>query len=58
MIKKLPYFMVPRCLEFADELPKTPTQKVHKHVLLERGVGPGVWDREAAGIVLRRSTAR
>ena len=29
----MPYFMVPRYLELADELPKTPTQKVHKHVL-------------------------
>jgi len=58
LIEKLPYFMVPRYLEFAAELPKTPTQKVRKHVLRDRGVGPGVWDREAAGIVLRRSTAR
>lgn len=54
LIGRLPYFMVPRYLEFAAELPKTPTQKVHKHLLRDRGVGPGVWDREAAGIVLRR----
>src|SRR5690606_8353810 len=56
LVDRLPYFMVPRYLEFADELPKTPTQKVHKHLLRERGAGPGVWDREAAGIVLRRSS--
>lgn len=57
LIERLPYFMVPRYLEFTGALPKTPTQKVHKHLLRERGAGPGAWDREAAGIVLRRGTA-
>jgi len=56
LVDRLPYFMVPRYLEFAAELPKTPTQKVHKHLLRERGTGPDVWDREAAGIVLRRGS--
>ena len=55
LVDRLPYFMVPRYLEFAAELPKTPTQKVHKHVLRAAGVGADVWDREAAGIVLRRA---
>ena len=58
LIERLPYFMVPRYLEFTGALPKTPTQKVHKHLLRERGAGPQVWDREAAGIVLRRGTAQ
>lgn len=53
LIDRLPYFMVPRYLEFLDELPKTPTQKVHKHLLRETGATG--WDREAAGITLRRS---
>ncbi len=52
LVDRLPYFMVPRYLEFRDALPKTPTQKVHKHVLRESGVAG--WDREAAGITLRR----
>lgn len=56
LIDRLPYFMVPRYVEVADDLPKTPTQKVVKRTLRERGVGPGVWDREAAGIVLRRGS--
>jgi crotonobetaine/carnitine-CoA ligase len=56
LVERLPYFMVPRYLEFRDELPKTPTQKVHKHLLRDGGVGADVWDREAAGIVLRRRT--
>jgi hypothetical protein len=38
------------------ELTKTPTQKVHKHLLRERGAGREIWDREAAGIVLRRGS--
>ncbi|TQS42927.1 AMP-binding protein [Cryptosporangium phraense] len=54
LIDRLPYFMVPRYVEFAAELPKTPTQKVSKHLLRETGSGGAVWDREAAGIVLRR----
>ena len=56
LVERLPYFMVPRYVEFAAELPKTPTQKVHKHLLRDSGVGPEVWDREAAGIVLRRGS--
>lgn len=54
LIDRLPYFMVPRYLEFAAELPKTPTQKVQKHLLREGTEGAAVWDREAEGIVLRR----
>jgi long-subunit acyl-CoA synthetase (AMP-forming) len=34
----------------------TATQKVHRHLLRERGTGPDGWDREAAGIVLRRGS--
>jgi acetyl/propionyl-CoA carboxylase alpha subunit len=44
--------MVPRYIEPVTELPRTPTQKVHKHVLRERGAGADVWDREAAGTVV------
>jgi crotonobetaine/carnitine-CoA ligase len=54
LIDRLPYFMVPRYLEIVDELPKTPTQKVVKHVLREQGLSGNVWDREAAGIIVRR----
>jgi len=56
LIDRLPYFMVPRYVEFLDELPKTLTQKIQKHVLRTQGVGSGVWDREAAGIVVRRDS--
>ncbi|HEY5665305.1 MAG TPA: AMP-binding protein [Gammaproteobacteria bacterium] len=56
----LPYFMIPRYVRILDELPKTPTQKVEKHVLRETGVTPDTWDREEAGIRIDRDrlTAR
>jgi crotonobetaine/carnitine-CoA ligase len=44
---RMPRFMVPRYVEFADDLPKTPTQKVRKGELRDAGVTPGTWDREA-----------
>jgi crotonobetaine/carnitine-CoA ligase len=50
---RMPHFMLPRYLEFADGLPKTPTGKVQKFPLRERGVGPATWDRERAGIRLK-----
>lgn len=50
---RLPHFMVPRYLEFADGLPKTPTGKIQKYPLRERGTGPATWDRERAGIRLK-----
>ncbi|VTU24897.1 Long-chain-fatty-acid--CoA ligase [Variovorax sp. PBL-H6] len=42
---RLPYFMVPRYVDFLPELPKTPTAKIRKQALRERGVTPGCHDR-------------
>jgi crotonobetaine/carnitine-CoA ligase len=47
---RLPYFAVPRYLEFMSELPSTESGKVQKYKLRERGVTDKTWDREAAGI--------
>lgn len=55
LVDRLPYFMVPRYVELADALPKTPTHKVQKALLRESG--PTGWDREAAGITVRRTGA-
>jgi crotonobetaine/carnitine-CoA ligase len=33
--EKLPRFMVPRYLELRDELPKSPSEKVQKHKLMQ-----------------------
>ncbi len=49
-----PYFFVPRYIEFVDELPRTPTLRVQKYRLRERGVTPETWDAVAAGFVVRR----
>jgi crotonobetaine/carnitine-CoA ligase len=50
-IGNLPYFAVPRFVEFVPNLPRTPSGKVEKHKLRARGTA-GSWDRERAGIVL------
>jgi crotonobetaine/carnitine-CoA ligase len=52
LIDRLPYFMVPRYIEFVDELPRTPTEKVRRDVLRQTIVKS--WDREAAGIHVGR----
>jgi crotonobetaine/carnitine-CoA ligase len=39
-------FMVPRYVRFMDELPKTPTERVRKHLLRDEGITPDTWDRE------------
>lgn len=54
LIPRMAYFMVPRYVRFIADLPKTPTQKVQKHLLREMGLTGDVWDREAAGIVIKR----
>ena len=51
---RLPYFAVPRYLEFVSALPTTESGKVQKYKLTERGVGASAWDREAAGYKLKR----
>ena len=40
-----PYFFVPRYIEFVQSLPYTPTNKVQKYKLREKGLTGQVWDR-------------
>ncbi|MCA1844463.1 MAG: AMP-binding protein [Actinobacteria bacterium] len=49
-----PYYLVPRYIEFVDELPHTPTGRVQKYLLRQRGVTPATWDRVAAGFEVQR----
>ena len=42
---RMPAFMIPRYFDTLAELPRTPTEKVRKKELRERGVQPGTWDR-------------
>jgi crotonobetaine/carnitine-CoA ligase len=40
--------MVPRFVDIVETLPRTPTEKVEKALLRERGVTPTTWDRAAS----------
>ena len=54
-LDKLPYFAVPRYIEFRPELPRNATGKVLKHQLRDEGVTPGTWDITSSDIeVVRR----
>jgi carnitine-CoA ligase len=51
-VAQLPFFMVPKYLEFLDEIPKTANQKAQRYVLRDR-TGGTQYDREELGIVVR-----
>ncbi len=44
---KMARHMVPRYVDVVAELPRTPTEKVEKYRLAERGVTSTTWDRDA-----------
>lgn len=46
--ERLPRFAIPRFVELAESLPKTPTGKVRKAQLRGRGVCPDTFDREVS----------
>ncbi|MGE0799342.1 MAG: AMP-binding protein [Lautropia sp.] len=50
---RLPYFALPRFVEFMADLPRTENGKIRKFLLRERGVGVQTWDRDAAGYRVR-----
>lgn len=52
--ERLPRFAMPRYIEFMDVFPKTPTERVEKYKLKERGIGPNTWDRVSAGYKLKK----
>jgi crotonobetaine/carnitine-CoA ligase len=54
LAERIPYFMVPRYIRFVEVLPKTPTERVQKVKLREEGITPDTFDREAAGITIKR----
>lgn len=56
LIDTMPYFMVPRYIRILDELPKTPSAKVMKTELRSEGITSDTWDREAAGLRVRRES--
>jgi crotonobetaine/carnitine-CoA ligase len=54
LAERMPYFMVPRYIRFVEQLPKTPTERVQKVKLREEGITADTWDREAAGVTIKR----
>jgi carnitine-CoA ligase len=48
--ERLPYFVLPRYVEFRLELPRSPVGRVLKRDLRDEGVTPTTWDAEAAGV--------
>jgi crotonobetaine/carnitine-CoA ligase len=51
---RLAHFMLPRYVRIMTDLPRTPTQKVEKYVLRQQGLTSDTWDREKAGVKIRR----
>jgi len=56
--ERMPYFVVPRYVEFCADLPKTPTEKVQKAKLRDAGINARTWDRVAAGYKLGEEIKR
>lgn len=53
-IDQLPYFALPRYIEFRQELPRSPVGRVLKRELRDEGVTETTWDVDAAGITYEK----
>jgi crotonobetaine/carnitine-CoA ligase len=53
-IDQLPYFALPRYIEFRAELPRSPVGRVLKRDLRAEGVTPTTWDAETSGITYEK----
>ena len=51
---QVPYFAIPRYIEFRTDLPRNPVGRVLKYELRDDGVTDTTWDREAAGVTFER----
>jgi crotonobetaine/carnitine-CoA ligase len=49
-IDAVPYYALPRYIEFRDSLPKNPQGRVLKYELRDQGCTPTTWDQEKSGI--------
>ena len=50
MKDRVPYFALPRYIEFRAALPVSPVGRVHKYKLRDEGCTPRTWDREDADV--------
>jgi crotonobetaine/carnitine-CoA ligase len=53
-VERLPFYAVPRYVEFRAALPLSETGRATKHILRGEGVTASTWDREAAGLEFER----
>jgi len=51
---RMAYFAIPRYIAIRSSLPKTPSERVEKFKLKAEGVTADCWDREKAGIQLKK----
>ncbi|MFW9824025.1 MAG: AMP-binding protein [Candidatus Thorarchaeota archaeon] len=51
---KMAYFMVPRFVNFIDELPKSKVHRTLKQVLKDKGITETTYDREKAGYEVKK----
>ena len=51
---RVPYFAIPRFVEFRPELPRNPVGRVLKFQLRDEGATDATWDAEAAGVSFDR----
>lgn len=54
LAERMPYFMVPRYVEFVERLPMTATQRVQKAELRTAEINETTWDAVAAGVRVTR----
>ncbi len=52
--ERVPFFAIPRYIEFRADLPRNPVGRVLKYQLRDEGVTEQTWDREAAGVTFER----
>ena len=52
IIERVPYYAVPRFIEYRTSLPKNPQDKVLKYQLRDEGCTPATWDIETSSITL------
>jgi crotonobetaine/carnitine-CoA ligase len=54
LIERVPYFAVPRYIEFRAALPKSPLGRLLKYQLRDDGCTPSTWDRNTSDIKLTK----
>jgi carnitine-CoA ligase len=52
--ERVPYYALPRYIEFREELPMGPLGRVLKHVLRDEGCTENTWDRESNDVEFER----